>query len=106
MPSSAPFPVATMTAVGTARPMAHGHAMISTATAAVKARTAGAVTPLTLPATNQTTNVAIASDITTGTKMPLTRSARPWMGARVPCASRINLTICASVLSAPSVVAR
>ena len=32
-PSSAPRPVDTMTAVGTARPMAHGQAMISTVTA-------------------------------------------------------------------------
>lgn len=35
IPSSAPRPVPTMMAVGVARPNAHGHAMISTATAAV-----------------------------------------------------------------------
>jgi hypothetical protein len=37
-----PFPVDTMTAVGTASPMAHGQAMISTATAAANARTSAA----------------------------------------------------------------
>ena len=57
-PSSAPRPVATITAVGTASPIAHGQAMMSTATAAAKARTAGAASA----ATNQTTKVAIAID--------------------------------------------
>ena len=102
MPRSAPRPVATMTAVGTASPMAHGQAMMSTATAAAKARTAGAWSA----ATNQTTKVAMAIESTTGTKTALTRSARRWIGAREPCASRMSLTICASTLSAPSVVAR
>ena len=55
----APCPVATITAVGTASPIAQGQAMISTATAAAKARTAGAVAPARSAATNQTTNVAI-----------------------------------------------
>ena len=36
-PSCAPRPVPTSSAVGVARPSAHGQAMISTATAAVKA---------------------------------------------------------------------
>ena len=40
MPSWAPRPVPTMIAVGVARPRAHGQAMISTATAAVKASAA------------------------------------------------------------------
>ena len=70
--------------------MAHGQAMISTATAAAKARTAGAWHPATA-ATNQTTNVAMAIEITTGTKTPLIRSASRWIGAREPCASRISL---------------
>ena len=42
MPSWAPRPVPTSSAVGVARPSAHGHAMISTATAAVKAAVADA----------------------------------------------------------------
>ena len=37
MPSSAPRPVATMIAVGVASPIAHGHAITSTATAFVSA---------------------------------------------------------------------
>src|SRR5690606_9282024 len=74
-PSCAPFPVATMTAVGTASPIAHGQAMISTATAAAKAGISGALST----ATYQTTNVATAIDITTGTKIPVTRSASRWI---------------------------
>ena len=60
-PASAPRPVATITAVGTASPIAQGQAMISTATAAANARTAGAWNPATVPATNHTTNVATRS---------------------------------------------
>src|SRR5450756_1714483 len=41
MPSCAPRPVPTRIAVGVARPIAHGQAMISTATAAVNALAAG-----------------------------------------------------------------
>ncbi len=41
-PSWAPRPVPTMSAVGVARPSAQGHAMIRTATAAVKAKVAPA----------------------------------------------------------------
>ena len=57
-----------MIAVGVARPRAHGQAMISTETkltSAIVNRTSGGA------ATNQTTNVAIAMQITTGVKMPL-----------------------------------
>ncbi len=69
--------MATITAVGTARPIAHGHAMTSTATAAANARTAavGPAVAWASSTTNHTTNVAIAIWITTGTKMALTRSA-------------------------------
>ena len=101
-PSSAPFPVATITAVGTASPIAHGQAMISTATAAASART----NPPLPPATYQVRNVPSDISITTGTNTELIRSASRWMGARVPCASFIICTMRASVLSAPSVVAR
>jgi hypothetical protein len=38
MPSAAPTPPPTITAVGVARPRAHGHAMTSTEMAKVKAR--------------------------------------------------------------------
>ncbi len=94
-PSSAPRPVDTITAVGTASPMAQGQAMISTATAAAKPRTTGAASA----ATYQTAKVAMAMDMTTGTKMALIRSASLWIGARVPWASRIRRTIRARVLA-------
>ena len=49
MPSWAPRPVPTISAVGVARPRAHGQAMISTATAAVKAAAAPAPLPSQKP---------------------------------------------------------
>ncbi len=73
--------------------------MISTEMAATVARAES-------PSTNQPTKVAIAMEITTGTKTRLTRSARFWIGARDPCASRMSCTMRASALSLPSVVAR
>jgi hypothetical protein len=82
--------------------MAHGHAMINTATAAANAR---AIAP-SPAASDHTTNVIAASTMTVGTKTALIRSARFWIGAREACASFINLTMCASTLSVPSVVAR
>ena len=101
-PASAPRPVATITAVGTARPIAHGQAMISTATPLAKARTR-LPSP---PASAQITTVSAASPITAGTNTAATRSARCWMGARVACASCIIRTICASVLDGPAAVVR
>ena len=50
-PRWAPRPVPTITASGVARPSAHGHEMISTATPAVKASEAGE------PTRNQTPSV-------------------------------------------------
>src|SRR5207253_2040980 len=87
---------------GVARPIAHGHAMTSTATALVSAyRTDGAG-----PSSHQPTNVAAAIASTTGTKIAATRSARRWMGAREPWASSTRLTMRASVVSLPTRVAR
>ena len=63
-PAAAPRPLATMTAVGTARPIAHGQAMISTATAAVSACTSDGGSGTTPP----DVKVATAIEITTGTK--------------------------------------
>ena len=102
IPSSAPRPVATITAVGTANPMAQGHAMTSTATAAERARTRPS-----LPTTAyHVPKVMSAISSTVGTKIALMRSASRWMGARVACASRIISTMRANVESAPTVVAR
>ena len=59
-PSSAPRPVATITAVGTASPIAHGQAMMSTATAAANARTSDA--PAGVPVACASTNHAVERD--------------------------------------------
>ena len=69
-----------MTAVGTASPIAQGQAMISTVTAATSAlRKAGSG-----PRSNQSTKVAIATEITAGTNTAQMRSATRWIGALRP----------------------
>ena len=83
IPVSAPLPVPTMIAVGVARPIAQGQAMISTLIAAVSA----SVKRGSGPSSNQAPNVSAARTSTSGTKTALTRSARRWMGAFEPCAS-------------------
>ena len=75
MPSCAPRPVPTISAVGVASPRAQGQAMIKTATAAVKAAETD------VPSTSQPTSVASEIAITTGTKTAETRSASRWTGA-------------------------
>ena len=80
MPSWAPRPVPTSSAVGVASPSAQGQAMISTATAAVNAAAAPA------PAASQNTSVATARAITTGTNTAETRSASRCTGALPVCA--------------------
>ena len=100
MPSWAPRPVPTMIAVGVASPRAHGQAMISTATAAVTATDAGS------PAPSQNPRVAAAIVMTTGTNTAAIRSARRWIGALPACASWTSRAIWASLVSAPTRVAR
>ena len=100
MPSWAPRPVPTMSAVGVARPSAHGQAMISTATAAEKAVDADA------PVASQPASVTAESAITTGTNTAETRSARRWTGALPDCARSTSRAIWASAVSAPTRVAR
>ena len=64
MPCSAPLPVPTITDSGVARPSAHGQAMISTVTAlTIAVANAGCG-----PSTNQAAKVAMAINITAGTK--------------------------------------
>ena len=99
-PSWAPRPVPTSSAVGVARPSAHGQAMISTATAAVKANARSSPAPIQKP------SVATAIAITTGTKTPETRSASRCTGALPDCASVTRRAIWASAVSAPTFVAR
>ncbi len=103
MPSSAALPVPTITAVGVARPRAHGQAMIRTATVVPIARTSRS---LSGPNVIQATNVASAARSTAGTNHAETRSASRCMGALEPCASSTSRTIWDSVLSAPTAVAR
>ncbi len=100
IPSCAPRPVPTRRAVGVARPSAHGQATISTATAAVSAKLAVA------PSRSQKASVASERAITTGTKTPDTRSARRCTCALPVCASLTSRPICATAVSAPTLVAR
>ena len=76
IPTSAPLPVPTMIAVGVARPIAHGQAMITTPMNAVSA----SVTRGSGPTRNQATNVRAATTSTIGTKISLIRSASRWIG--------------------------
>ena len=99
IPSCAPRPVPTMSAVGVARPRAHGQAMIKTATAAVKASVVGA------PAPSQKPRVATAIAMTTGTKIAEIRSANRWTSALPVWASWTSWAMRASAVSAPTRVA-
>jgi hypothetical protein len=76
-------PVATMIDIGVARPSAHGHAMISTATALTSAcamRGSG-------PTIAQTTNVSHRDGDHRRDEVPGDPSASFWMGARLRWAS-------------------
>ena len=101
IPSCAPRPVPTMSAVGVARPSAHGHAMIRTATAAANAAVAPPPSERASPRASRA-----ASARTTGTKTAETRSARRWIGALPDWASATSRAICASAVSSPTLVAR
>jgi hypothetical protein len=92
--------VPTISAVGVARPSAHGQAMMSTATAAVNASVA------LPPSASHATSVAADSAITAGTKTLDTRSASRWTGALPACASVTSQAIWATAVSAPTLVAR
>ena len=98
-PICAPRPVPTSSAVGVARPRAHGHAMMSTATAAVNPAESGNPAPIQAP------RAATATAIAMGTKTPETRSARRWISALPDCASSTILAIWASWVSEPTRVA-
>ena len=87
-------------AVGVARPIAHGQAMISTATAAVNA------VPAPAPAASQTASVATATPMTTGTNTAEIRSASRCTGALPAWACTTSRAIWASCVSAPTRLAR
>ncbi len=91
-----------MIAVGVARPIAHGQAMITTPMNAVSA----SVNRGSGPASIQIAKVAAAITSTAGTNTSLTRSASRWIGALDPCARWTSSTIRASAVSRPTRVAR
>ena len=99
MPSWAPRPVPTISAVGVASPRAQGQAMINTATAAAKA----AVLPAPVPIQNP--KVPTERAITIGTKMPEMVSASRWACALPVWACSTSRAICASWVSDPIRVA-
>ena len=89
-----------MSAVGVASPNAQGQAMMSTATAAVNAAAAEE------PKASQPARVSSETTMTTGTKIAETRSASRCTGAFPDWASSTRRAICASAVSAPTLVAR
>ncbi len=89
-----------MSAVGVARPSAHGQAMITTAVAAVSA------VPAAAPAASHTAKVPAARAMTTGTKTAETRSASRCTAALPVWACSTSRAICASLVSAPTRAAR
>ena len=94
-PSWAPRPVPTSSAVGVASPSAQGHAMISTATAAVKASWRGG------RSASQAASVTTASTSTIGTKIAETRSASRCTRALPDWASSTSRAMRARAVSAP-----
>ena len=100
MPFSAPLPVPTMIATGVARPSAQGQEMTSTAMPIESANST------VCPSSSQVAAAITAMQMTTGTNTPLTLSASLAMGALELAASSTSATICARVVSAPTLVAR
>ena len=88
--------------IGVARPSAHGQAMMSTETAAMRPN----VMRGSGPQIDQARNAAIATVITSGTNQPATWSASRWIGARLLCACATICTIWASIVSRPTLSAR
>ena len=102
MPFSAPLPVPTMIAVGVARPIAQGQAMMRTAIAVDRAKGRRGSGPSSI----QAANVRSATTMTAGTNQPVTRSATRWIGAFEPWARSTSATICESAVSRPTRSAR
>ena len=100
IPFSAPFPVPTMMATGVARPSAQGQEMTSTE---IPMETANSGV---CPARSQPMEAARAMPMTTGTNTPEILSASFAMGALLELASSTRRMIWASVVSAPTLVAR
>ena len=100
MPFCAPKPVPTMTAIGVASPRASGQATTNTVIISVTASSRGWPSPQ-----NQTAKVSRPIEMAASTSHCEARSASNWPGAFEFCASWTSLTICASAVSAPTLVA-
>src|SRR3546814_5768776 len=90
-----------MIEVGVASPMAQGQAMISVATALTSAK----VSAGSGPKASQTPAVSTATAMTAGTNHAVTRSTIAWIGSLAPWAASTIRMICASSVSAPTLVA-
>mmetsp|Transcript_11142 Transcript_11142/g.46500 ORF Transcript_11142/g.46500 Transcript_11142/m.46500 type:complete len:393 (+) Transcript_11142:1768-2946(+) len=113
-PSRAPAEVATRTAVGVARPKAHGHATTRTSVASFKAPSVAPAPPdasksapgkKASPAKFQNAKVVTEAAMTPYTKGPATASASRCTGAARACASATVRAIPAATLPSPAVVA-
>ena len=92
----------TMIDIGVASPSAHGHAMMSTDTAAIRPKAKRGSGPNFA----QAKKARSATNPTSGTNQPLTRSARRCAGARLRCALATRSIIRASAVSRPTRSAR
>ncbi len=88
--------------IGVASPSAHGHAIMTTDTAATSALANAGCGPKTIHPTND----KIATAMTAGTNQAETWSASRWIGARLRCASDTIATMRASTVSPPTFSAR
>ena len=91
-----------MIAVGVASPSAHGQAITSTVTSAMRPW----VKACSPPIVHHAMALRSAITITTGTKIPATLSTSFCTGALLPCASCTALMICASNVAPPTFFAR
>ncbi|MNN43709.1 hypothetical protein D3C81_1579580 [compost metagenome] len=91
-----------MIEVGVARPIAHGQAMISTATALTRPK----VSAGSGPNSSHTRKVTTARPITAGTNHRVMRSTSVWIGSLALCACSTRRMICASTVAPPTAVAR
>mmetsp|Transcript_1164 Transcript_1164/g.4285 ORF Transcript_1164/g.4285 Transcript_1164/m.4285 type:complete len:455 (+) Transcript_1164:2769-4133(+) len=113
IPSFAPTPVPTMTAVGVAKPKAHGHAMTNTVTKNTKQNTNSPSSSVhdfgtdvvAFTAMSQKMKDKNASATTDGTKTAEILSALACIGALLVCASSTKRTILFNARSAPTFVA-
>mmetsp|Transcript_18146 Transcript_18146/g.26689 ORF Transcript_18146/g.26689 Transcript_18146/m.26689 type:complete len:103 (-) Transcript_18146:1823-2131(-) len=94
-----------MTAVGVARPKAHGQATTTTLIADISAtKKRSCLSSAALLKIVHPKYVKTERHMTTGANTAAAESAKAWMGARLSCASSINLTILAITVPAPVAV--